>query len=134
MTDEQKAERAAKKEAEKLTRSMQNDRVSIPRNTITIGCKLPQGIVLKLDDYPETVTLKGRNADMKGGLGIRLLDYGVTEVEEEFWEKWKSQYSNFQPFKNKAIFEADEAEELANEKTGLEPLDPNSRGVESVKK
>lgn len=56
---------------------------------VTVGCKLPNGLVLEVG--PERVQVAGwRNNAVKivGG-------YGLTQVEKAFWEaRWRSTASN----------------------------------------
>lgn len=94
---------------------------------ITIGCRLPNGIILKHPnkeiDY--SVKLAGRfSSKIVGATHV------TTEVDAEFWEVWKKAYSNYQPLRTGAIFEASspqaaeaKAKELSKEKTGFEPVD-----------
>lgn len=102
--------------------------------TIVIGCRLPCGIILDLVNaagQDVKVKLNGQNSAQEGSPIILLSekDYGVTDVDFEFWEAWKAKYADFQPLKVGAIFEAkDEREakavhrELKGEKTGHEPM------------
>lgn len=102
--------------------------------TIVIGCRLPCGITLDLVNAAGKevkVLLNGQNSAQEGSPIILLSerDYGVTDVDAEFWEAWKKQYADFQPLKVGAIFEAkDERDakavhrELKAEKTGHEPM------------
>lgn len=101
--------------------------------TIVIGCRLPAGIVLDLIDKTGKqvqVKLNGQNSAQEGSTIILLSerDYGVTDVDADFWEAWKAKYADFEPLTTKAIFEAkDERDakaihkEVKGIKTGLEP-------------
>lgn len=101
--------------------------------TIVIGCRIPTGIVLDLinaSGHKVEVCLNGQNSAQEGSPIILLSerDYGVTDVDAEFWEAWKAKYAGFPPLENKAIFEAkDERDakaihkEVKGIKTGLEP-------------
>jgi len=58
-------------------------------------------------------------------------DFGLTEVDRTWWGKWKAQNSGFDLLKNGLLFEHGEkasveayAQEHAELKCGLEPLDP----------
>lgn len=102
--------------------------------TIVIGCRLPCGVILDLinaSGQQVKVALNGQNSAQARSPIIMLSedDYGVTDVDAEFWEAWKKQYADFQPLKVGAIFEAkDERDakaihrELKGEKTGHEPM------------
>lgn len=106
--------------------------VAVGSSSITIGCKLPHGIIL---DHPldpaKKVELKGKN-------GSRIIgaEYGTTEVDGEFWDMWKTVHKDFPALRSGAIFEAKSASELAavaaeleDEETGFEPMAQNAQGV-----
>jgi hypothetical protein len=106
-------------------------------NTVTIGCKLPNGIVLELPDKDGkivTVTLAGSNSSkVLGAL------HGETGVDADFWAGWKSANKDFVPFKSGAIFEAKTPKDAAAKakdtpETGLEPLPQKAMGVEPAEK
>lgn len=100
--------------------------------TVTIGCRLPNGIILEHPLNPAAkVELFGKNKSLIVGA-----EYATTEVDGEFWETWKTVHAEFPAFKNGAIFEAKSvidaaavAKELADEKTGFEPMEQNAGGV-----
>lgn len=103
---------------------------------VTIGCRLPNGLILELPGKPP-VTLNGQNSAQAGSPIILLseADCGYTEVDAEFWQAWKTAYKGYAPLENNAIFEAKNkadakavAKELKKEKTGLEPL-PQKTGA-----
>lgn len=103
--------------------------------TITIGCKLPNGITLDTPVAPGvSVTLKGANKELIINSG-----YGTTEVDAKFWEAWKSTHAGFQPLTSGAIFEAKSqndaaaiAREQTERKTGLERMPQKAMGVKKV--
>lgn len=106
--------------------------VEVGSTSVTIGCKLPHGIVLDHPLNPEKkVELKGKNSSLIIGA-----EYGTTEVDGEFWETWKTVHKDFPALKSGAIFEASNASELAavaadleDEATGFEPMAQNAQGV-----
>lgn len=90
--------------------------------TIVVGCKLPNGLVVEQGGY--TVTLKGANSsDVIGG-------YGLTEgVDKDAFEKWLVAHKDQPYVKNELVFAQaktnsarDKAKENAKVKTGLEGL------------
>lgn len=102
--------------------------------TIVVGCKLPNGLVVEQDGY--TVTLNGANSsNVVGG-------YGLTEgVEKDAFEKWLEVHKNQLYVKNELVFaqaKANSAQSKANEnasvKTGLEglPQDKPMQGIEKA--
>lgn len=98
--------------------------------TVTVGCKLPNGLVCELgkfgdEDY-KAVTLKGANdSSVVGG-------YGLTPgVDAAFWDAWKKKHARLKFVKDGQVFALgdiasarDHAIDLSALKTGLEPLDP----------
>lgn len=96
--------------------------------TITVACKLPNGLVLNLGDTK--VVLKGaRDREAVAG-------FGLTEVDEGFWSTWTTQHKDFVPLKKGMIFAqpkaasaAAEAKEKKDIKTGLEGMDPERPGA-----
>lgn len=101
--------------------------------TITIGCRLPNGLILDLGDPSiPTVEIAGQRQAQERSKIILLTDddYGTTEVEESFWEAFKKRVGpDFTPIKSGALFEAKNEREakavnksLKGKKTGHEPL------------
>ena len=119
------------------------------RLTVTVGCKLPHGLVITLQktrkDAPigggpnaggepvttyfpvgEQITLNGTNSsNVIGG-------YGLTDVDAEFMREWMKQNADFPPVMNGLIFyqdkadkAADQAREMSDVQNGMEPLNPS---------
>lgn len=94
---------------------------------VTVGCKLPNGIHLDVQD--KRVTLNGANSSrIIGG-------YGLTQVDKDFWDAWVKAYADSPMLKNHLVFaqgtEANasaKAEEQAEVKSGFERLQPG-KGV-----
>lgn len=106
--------------------------VAVGGTSVTIGCKLPHGIVL---DHPldpsKKVELRGKNRSLIIGA-----EYGTTEVDGEFWETWKTVHAEFPALRSGAIFEAKNANELVavaaeleDEATGFEAMPQEAQGV-----
>ncbi|ELY4860545.1 hypothetical protein SM110_004303 [Cronobacter sakazakii] len=102
--------------------------------TIVVGCKLPNGLVVEQDGY--TVTLNGANSsNVVGG-------YGLTEgVDKDAFEKWMEVHKNQPYVKNELVFaqaKANSAQSKATEnasiKSGLEglPQDKPAPGIEKA--
>jgi len=89
---------------------------------VTVGCKLPNGIILELDG--KRVTLNGVNSsEIIGGHG---LTHGV---DKEFMDVWLERNKDLSIVKGSFIFchenaknTAAEAKDRKKEKTGLEQL------------
>ncbi|EMC4337225.1 hypothetical protein VEL91_002649 [Cronobacter sakazakii] len=102
--------------------------------TIVVGCKLPNGLVVEQEGY--TVTLNGANSsNVVGG-------YGLTEgVDKGAFEKWLEVHKNQPYVKNELVFaqaKANSAQSKATEnasvKSGLEglPQDKPAPGIEKA--
>lgn len=105
--------------------------------SITIGCRLPCGLVLQHGGV--TVTLNGQNQNKEGIILLKDSDYGTTEVDQPFWEAWKEAHKGFAPLESNAIFEAKnaseakgKAKELKGEKTGHEPVSQESKDIKKA--
>lgn len=111
---------------------------------VLIGCRLPHGIIISHPN-PESklkATLAGTfSAKLFGPNGAPIASYVTTSVDQELWDAWKVAYRDFAALRNGAIFEAKseqeakvKAAELRKEKTGFEPLNPDSHGVKKADK
>lgn len=95
--------------------------------TVVVGCKLPHG--LHLEHKGTRVTLNGTHSS-------RVLNgHGITHVDAELFEKWLAEHNDYAPVKAGLIFAHEkedntraEAKEKKNNKSGLEPLDPEKPG------
>ncbi len=93
--------------------------------TVTVGCKLPNG--LHLDHGGKRVTLKGINSSSV------LNGHGITHgVDKDFFEAWMKAHKDDAPVKSGLIFAhasessvRDEAKEKEKSKSGFERLDPD---------
>lgn len=99
---------------------------------ITIGCRLPHGIVLEVGD--KLVNIKGLNSSMIIGA-----DHFANEVDASFWKAWSEANADSRLLSSGALFSASnekeakaKAKDLKSVKTGLEPVDPDSMGVKTV--
>jgi hypothetical protein len=103
---------------------------------VSVGCKLPNG--LKISVGTVSVTLNGTNsARVIGG-------HGITEgVDGDFFDAWLKANKDRDVVKNSFVFAQtstkkaeDEAKEKKDEKTGLDPLNPNDpkNGVKTAAK
>ena len=110
--------------------------------TILIGCRLPNGLILRHPDparADRTVKLKGANEAQVKSVVIGQT-FVTTAVDADFWETWKKCYSDYAPLKSGAIFEArDDKEangkgrELSKEKLGFEGMPKEAMGVKEDK-
>lgn len=93
-------------------------------DTVIVGCKLPHGLETQMGG--QTVVLAGNNStEIVGGYGL------TRDVDKAAFEKWLIDFAEFPPVKKGLIFAQTsersvraEANEKADEKTGLEGLDP----------
>jgi hypothetical protein len=99
---------------------------------VTVGCKLPNGLVLDQDGY--VVELKGSNSSLVVG------GYGLTEgVDKDAFDKWLSVHKNQPYVENELVFAQAKtnsaqakASENAKVNSGLEglPQDKPMPGIE----
>lgn len=103
--------------------------------TVTIGCKLPNGLLLEVDN--KSVLIDGANSSqVVGGHGITY------NVDADLWQAWLKQNADRDVVKNGFVFAHGkaanakaEAKEKTDTKTGQEPIVPNAKnnGVETAK-
>jgi hypothetical protein len=95
--------------------------------TVTVGCKLPNGLILEMGE--KRVTLNGANSSsIVGG-------HGLTEgVDKEFFDAWMAKNKHLHFVKEGHLFAHEkevntkaQAKERAKEKTGLEQLNPDEK-------
>ncbi len=94
-------------------------------NTVLIGCKLPQGIIVEVEG--KKLKLNGMNTAMIAG------GYGLTTVSADQAAIFFATHADFGPVVSNAIFThnsddiasiVDLGDELKDERTGFEGLDP----------
>jgi len=118
----------------------------MPNDTVIVGCKLPNGIVLRVGD--ETIKLRGRatyampNPDRKFTPPELISGDSITIVNKSFWESWVewAKKCDYKPYKCGAVYaraNRDEVAAIAKEtskvKTGFEPLNPaEQRGIQPM--
>jgi hypothetical protein len=103
------------------------------KETILIGCRLPNGLVLH---HPKnrnlTVKLGGTYGKrLESGLYLPPTAFTTTAVDLEFWNDWKAAYTGFPPLKTRSVFEARSDQEASAKakdtpKTGFEPISKNA--------
>lgn len=102
-------------------------------STVTVGCKLPNGLIIELDE--QRVVLNGANSSaLIGG-------FGMTEVNEALFNAWLAKHKDFEPVKQGLIFAQAkpvnaqaEAKDKAELKSGFEGIDPKkpAKGIEPM--
>lgn len=94
--------------------------------TVTVGCKLPNGLILELN---------GQAVEINGSTSSRVIGgHGITyDVDAEFFDAWMEAHADRAMVLNGFIFAHDkaadtkaEAAEKENNATGLEAFDPNA--------
>jgi hypothetical protein len=110
-------------------------------NTVRIGCKLPNGLILEILEagpgmFPapmgKRVFLKGSNSTLTAkGENPLIARFAFTDVDADFWEAWMKKNKDMPFVKNGSVFmeeSAKDAKAAAKERkdvpTGLEPLEP----------
>lgn len=104
-------------------------------NTITVGCKLPNGLTIEINN--QSITLNGANsAALIGGHGITY------DVDADLFNAWLEAHKDRDMVKNGFIFAHESSKDTkaeAKEKTGnatkLEALKPDdaANGVATAK-
>lgn len=111
------------------------------RNTISVGCKLPNGMHLDIRQHgsaTQRVTLKGINSLTAGAIIRPAMrgGFAITEnVPKEFFEEWMRLNSHHPAVANGLIFAHEEfasvkdmADERADLTHGFEPINPAAPG------
>jgi hypothetical protein len=107
-------------------------------NLVTVGCKLPNGLILEMgkagsEQYKRVVLNGANSAKIVGG-------YGLTDVDADFMAAWLKKYAWLAPVKNGMVFvqsDVDNATAQALDKadavSGFERLDPKRapKGIEA---
>ena len=107
---------------------------SANHDTVTVGCKLPNGIIIEMGDI---------KVEIKGALKALVIGgHGITEnVNKEFFEAWMAKNKGLKFVQEGFIFACkttaeagDQAKDRQDEKTGLEPLpqDKLPEGIEAA--
>jgi len=79
-------------------------------STVTIGCKLPNGIHMQVGDSPRVRILGWNNNEIAG------LSHGITrDVPADLWEAWRKEHADSKLVTNGIIF-AEESEKRAKDK------------------
>jgi hypothetical protein len=102
--------------------------------TVTVACKLPNGLHLDLKGR-DRVTVRGPAVEW-GKAPIAVGGYALTpDVDADHWAAWLALYKDAPFVKNRYIFAfpkpadaTSAALEMKDEKCGLEPLDPDKPG------
>ena len=109
---------------------------------VTVGCKLPHGLILQLPKTSQRVTLRGANSNTVLGLDGKVArgTCGYTKVDDAFIQAWLKLYAQTTMVKNGLIFVAKneaeakaEAADTAAQKTGFEAVDPDKPAVPGIK-
>lgn len=104
--------------------------VSKSATALTIGCKLPNGLICELGKFGEE---NYRRHEIVGANDARVIGgYGLTEnVPADFWNAWVAKHKNAPYMKKGLVFAVgdtasavDLAKDFAEKKTGMERLDP----------
>ena len=101
-------------------------------SNITIGSRLPYGLIIEVAD--KKVTLQGLNKSLIIGA-----THMTNEVDEGFWNAWKEANAEFPAFVNGSIFAIEDKRaeksiirDVLERVTGLERIDPAKANVEKM--
>jgi hypothetical protein len=110
------------------------------RETVIVGCKLPNGLLLQVGNQTMRVngrsqyrmpspTRKDRNTDVKYADGLTVLN-------KDFWDTWVKEHRDYAPVKSGAIYASPsrsdavaKARDTEEMKVGFEPMDPLKAGL-----
>ena len=102
-------------------------------STVTIGCKLPHGLMLHVTEEGQqgkSFRVKGTNsAGIIGGFGI------TPGVPKDLWEAWLKRHAQLDFVRNGLIFAYDKSADVqarakevgAEVSDGMAPIDPNAK-------
>jgi hypothetical protein len=101
--------------------------------TVSIACKLPQGLHIHLDGRREPIKLHGQNSP------FNIAGHGITQgVSVDDWAAIQAQYKESPWLKNGFVFANGDGDDLAEEaddrkdvQTGFEPIDPRKPDARS---
>lgn len=103
---------------------------------ITVGCKLPHGLLLELADG-SSVELNGTNVNAKGrDFYVPPAEYGETEVDGALFNQWLADHKTAPYVVNGFVFAAAKPADLkakakdSAKKTGLEPMSQTAPGID----
>lgn len=102
--------------------------------TVSVACKLPQGLHIHLEGQRDTVKLHGSASP------YAIAGHGITAgVPVDTWEAIQKQYADARWLKGGFVFAngnpqdtADEAADNAGNRSGFEPVDPNSPDARGI--
>lgn len=124
-----------KKEQEKMDQAQtQEQRQARSANTVVVALNRPTGINFSMPDGRK-VLINGNAADLRGEeKGVLPVGaFGLTTIDRDDWEYIKKTYGRMEVFENGLLFAAerkadalDEAEEKAELRHGLEPINPET--------
>lgn len=113
--------------------------------TVTVACKLPHGLILEVMGPGGRMRHKINGARLPvgaDGLPIAKFEtastFGLTTgVPKDLWDQWEAENKAYQPYAKGLIFSQgsvnsarDMAADLAELRTGLEPLTPGATKVD----
>lgn len=101
---------------------------------IIVGCRLPNGLILRHPKTGAEVEIAGANKERIIGSG-----YALTEVDEEFYKEWLASHKDFAPIVSGAIVSgATEKDvsaalrEVEKEETGFEGLSQDTADKDNM--
>lgn len=109
---------------------MARKQISASGDFVTVACKLPQGLLVKLPAIGEqrerTVKLHGRHSP------YAVADHGMTQVKADTWAEIQMVYADAKWLENEHVFAmkdpdsaSDKADDRKAEDAGFNPIDPN---------
>lgn len=100
-----------------------------PNNTVLVACKIVNGLVISIGS--REVLLNGPDR-LPETHEILPGSYGLTRVDQNFWEEWVKDKDQYAPIKNKSVFSAMTGRDLSSKgkefskiMTGMEKKSPS---------
>lgn len=101
-------------------------------DTLTIACKLPQGLSIPMPEGPNLV-LNGTHSP------FALMGHGMTDVKAATWAIVEEKYAEASWLKNEVVFAmgdkesaVDKAEDRQKVNAGFEPVDPKAAAAKGI--
>ena len=107
--------------------------------TVSIGCKLPNGLIIRFEKFDnESKSYQTINdIELQGANSSKIIGgYGLTDgVDADLFAEWLRMHKDDEIVRLGIVFQqttpqraADAAKERAGVKTGFEPIDPDKPG------
>jgi hypothetical protein len=110
--------------------------------TVTVACKLPNGLMIRVGDQEQRLNGPARFITPQPGrvnlnpIEDIVYNAGFTVVDKQLWDAWLKDHKLYEPVKTGHVYampnrnEATaKAKDFEKKATGLEPIDPLAKGT-----